>query len=110
MQYLSLGAGVIASLRCSSSHWCESSNTQPGLVGVGIDPARKTFRDMELYPTVVQNAVALAHSLVGGHSLVDGNKRDRHAAMAAFLILATCYRPAKSSRNPSCYSSLCVNS
>lgn len=46
-----------------------------------------TFGGEDLYPSLTAKAAALAHSLVGNHPFVDGNKRVGHAAMEAFLML-----------------------
>jgi len=46
-----------------------------------------TFGGQELYPTVLEKAVALAFSLIKNHPFVDGNKRVGHAAMETFLVL-----------------------
>lgn len=50
-------------------------------------PATNDFRGEDLYPAVAQNGAALAHSLVGNHPIVDGNKRVGHSAREVFLIL-----------------------
>jgi len=55
----------------------ESSLAQP----------RMTFDGQELYPTIVEKAAALCHSLVMNHPFVDGNKRTGHAATEVFLVL-----------------------
>ena len=49
--------------------------------------ARATFEGREPHPTMVENASALGFSLIQNHPFVDGNKRTRHAAMEAFLVL-----------------------
>jgi len=48
---------------------------------------RMTFAGKDLYPSVVEKAVALCFSLVNNHPFVDGNKRVGHAAMETFLVL-----------------------
>ena len=48
---------------------------------------RMTFGGKDLYPSVVEKAVALCFSLVSNHPFVDGNKRVGHAAMETFLVL-----------------------
>ena len=52
-----------------------------------IAQPRMTFDGEELYPTLVEKAVALGFSLIQNHPFVDGNKRVGHAAMEIFLIL-----------------------
>ncbi len=46
-----------------------------------------TFDGEELYPTLVEKAIALGFSLIQNHPFVDGNKRVGHAAMEIFLLL-----------------------
>lgn len=46
-----------------------------------------TFEGADLYPTLIDKAVALGYSLINNHPFVDGNKRIGHAAMEIFLIL-----------------------
>jgi death on curing protein len=46
-----------------------------------------TFGGNELYPAVVDKAVALGYSVIQNHPFVDGNKRTGHAAMEVFLVL-----------------------
>lgn len=46
-----------------------------------------TFDAVDLYPTVVDKAAALAFSLAMNHPFIDGNKRIAHASMAVFLDL-----------------------
>jgi len=66
-----------------------------GVVGVLNLPAlesalaqpRMTFGAEDLYPTLVEKAAALGHSLIANHPLVDGNKRTGHAAMEVFLMV-----------------------
>jgi death on curing protein len=66
-----------------------------GAVGVLSLPAlesalaqpRMTFGGEDLYPTLVEKAAALGHSLIANHPFVDGNKRTGHAAMEVFLMV-----------------------
>ncbi|HIK17458.1 MAG TPA: type II toxin-antitoxin system death-on-curing family toxin [Leptolyngbyaceae cyanobacterium M33_DOE_097] len=46
-----------------------------------------TFGEEDLYPTLVDKAVALEFSMVMNHPFVDGNKRTGHAAMETFLVM-----------------------
>ena len=50
-----------------------------------IAQPRATFGRIELYPILVEKAVALGFSLIQNHAFVDGNKRIGHAAMEIFL-------------------------
>jgi len=66
-----------------------------GLVGIrdlgalesAVAQPRMTFGGAELYPTLVEKAVALGFSLIQNHPFIDGNKRTGHAAMETFLVL-----------------------
>lgn len=51
-----------------------------------IAQPRITFGGEDLYPTVIEKAVALGFSIVNNHPFVDGNKRAGHAAMEVFLV------------------------
>lgn len=46
-----------------------------------------TFDGLDLYPTLVEKAAALGHSLIANHPFVDGNKRIGHAALEVLLVL-----------------------
>jgi death-on-curing protein len=48
---------------------------------------RMTFDGEGLYPTLVEKAAALGHSLIANHPFVDGNKRTGHAAMEVFSMI-----------------------
>lgn len=48
---------------------------------------RASFGSIELHPTLVDKAAALAFSLCLNHPFIDGNKRVAHAAMEVFLLL-----------------------
>lgn len=56
-----------------------------GALESAIAQPRATFGRIELYPTLVEKAVALGFSLIQNHAFVDGNKRVGHAAMEIFL-------------------------
>ncbi len=58
-----------------------------GLLESAIAQPRMTFGSEDLYPTVIDKAVALGFSIIMNHPFVDGNKRTGHAAMETFLIL-----------------------
>jgi death-on-curing protein len=46
-----------------------------------------TFDSIDLYPSVIDKAGALAHGLAMNHPFLDGNKRIAHAAMSVVLDL-----------------------
>ena len=58
-----------------------------GLLESALAQPRMTFGGEELYPSVLDKAVALGFSIIMNHPFVDGNKRTGHAAMETFLIL-----------------------
>jgi death-on-curing protein len=58
-----------------------------GLLESAIAQPRMTFGSEDLYPTIIDKAVALGFSIIMNHPFVDGNKRTGHAALETFLIL-----------------------
>ncbi|WP_315792135.1 type II toxin-antitoxin system death-on-curing family toxin [Fischerella sp. JS2] len=49
-----------------------------------IAQPQMTFAGEELYPSIIEKAVALGFSLIKNHPFIDGNKRIDHAAMEVF--------------------------
>src|ERR1041385_5154493 len=58
-----------------------------GALESAVAQPRMTFGGEDLYPSLVEKAVALCFSLVQNHPFIDGNKRVGHAAMETFLVL-----------------------
>ena len=58
-----------------------------GLLASAAARPRAGFGDYEAYPSVMDKAAALLHSLVGNHALVDGNKRFGWTATVVFCDL-----------------------
>jgi len=58
-----------------------------GALESAIAQPKATFDAVDLYPSLVEKAGALAHGLAMNHPFLDGNKRIAHAAMAAVLDL-----------------------
>lgn len=58
-----------------------------GALESAIAQPRMSFEGNDLYPTIIEKAVALCFSLVMNHPFLDGNKRIGHAAMEIFLVL-----------------------
>jgi death-on-curing protein len=58
-----------------------------GALESALAQPRMSFGGEDLYPTVVEKAVALGFMLVRNHPFLDGNKRVGHAAMETFLVL-----------------------
>ena len=58
-----------------------------GLLESAVAQPRQTFGGADLYPSIVEKAVALGFSLISNHPFVDGHKRVGHAALEVFLLL-----------------------
>lgn len=58
-----------------------------GLLASAAARPQAGFGEYEAYPTLVDKAAALLHSLVGNHALIDGNKRLGWMAMVVFCDL-----------------------
>ncbi len=52
-----------------------------------IAQPRQSFDRADLYPSIIDKAVALGFSLISNHPFIDGNERVGHAALEVFLIL-----------------------
>src|SRR5262245_63945939 len=57
-----------------------------GLIESAVAQPLMTFGGQDLYPTVVDKAVALGFSLIRNHGFKDGNKRIGFAVMDVFLL------------------------
>ncbi len=55
------------------------------LLHSGLERCKATFAGEDLYPTLLDKAAALLHSLVMNHAFVDGNKRTAFAIATRFL-------------------------
>ncbi len=58
-----------------------------GSLESAVAQSEMSFGGEDLYPTVMEKAAALGHSLIQNHPFVDGNKRVGHVAMEVFLVL-----------------------
>ena len=58
-----------------------------GALESAVNQPHASFGGEALYPSLVEQAAALAFSLVKNHPFIDGNKRIGHAAMEVFLLL-----------------------
>lgn len=87
MRYLTLGEVVDLHRRLLQATGGASGIRDFGALESAIAQPKATFGGIDLYPTMVEKAAALAFSLVQGHPFVDGNKRVCHAAMETFLVL-----------------------
>lgn len=87
MRYLSLGEIVdLHQALLDQTGGATGIRDLAGLESALAQP-RATFDGVDLHPTAVQKAAALAFSLTLNHPFVDGNKRVAHAAMEVFLLL-----------------------
>lgn len=57
----------------------------PGMLHAAVARPFATFDGQELYPTDLEKAAALFHSLIKSHPFVDGTKRTAFAAALFFL-------------------------
>lgn len=74
---LEIGAGVVGEMLVRDRGLLASAAARPATTVFGSDA----------YPTLVEKAAALMHSLARNHALVDGNKRLAWAATRAFCLL-----------------------
>lgn len=58
-----------------------------GLIQSAIARPQATFAREDLYPTLIDKAAALFHSLIFNHAFTDGNKRTSLTSTARFLYL-----------------------
>ena len=70
----------------------QTSGGDQGIRDIGglesaIAQPRMTFDGEDLYPTIVEKAVAIGFSIIKNHPFIDGNKRTGYAAMEVFLVL-----------------------
>jgi death-on-curing protein len=87
MRYLTLGEVVDLHRRVLQTTGGASGIRDFGVLESSVAQPKATLGGVELYPTLIEKAAALAFSLVQGHPFVDGNKRAGHAAMETFLVL-----------------------
>lgn len=58
-----------------------------GLIQSAIARPQATFGGEDLYPTIIDKAATLFHSLIFNHAFADGNKRTSLTSTARFLHL-----------------------
>jgi death on curing protein len=87
MRYLTLGEVVDLHRRLLEATGGAAGIRDLGALDSAVASPKATFGGTDLYPTLVEKAVALCFSLVRNHPFVDGNKRVGHAAMETFLVL-----------------------
>ena len=87
MRFLTLGEVVALQRRLIAASGGASGIRDLGALESAVAQPRASFGGDDLYPGLIEKAVALGFSLVMGHPFVDGNKRTGHAAMETFLVL-----------------------
>ena len=87
MRYLTLPEITEIHKRLLQQSGGETGIRDVGMLESAAAQPRMTFEGEELYPSVVQQAAALAFSLIMNHPFIDGNKRTGHACMEMFLLL-----------------------
>ncbi|MCP3902176.1 MAG: type II toxin-antitoxin system death-on-curing family toxin [Planctomycetes bacterium] len=90
MRYLTLGEVVWLHREVVTRTGGAQGIRDLGALQSAIALPKSSFSGEELYPTVVEKAAVLCHSIVLGHPFVDGNKRAGHASMEVFLNLNGC--------------------
>lgn len=58
-----------------------------GLIQSALARPQASFGGEDLYPTILDKAAALFHSLIFNHAFVDGNKRTTMTTTARFLYI-----------------------
>ena len=87
MRYLTINEVLeLHHLALEQSGGADGVRNQNGLKSALAQPTM-THPGQDLYPTLVEKAVALCFSLVINHPFLDGNKRVGHFAMETFLVL-----------------------
>ena len=87
MRYLTLPEIMEIHKRLLQQSGGETGIRDVGMLESAAAQPRMTFEGEELYPSVVQQAAALAFSLIMNYPFIDGNKRAGHACMEMFLLL-----------------------
>ena len=87
MRYLTIGEVITLHRAIVASSGGADGLRDLGALESAIAQPRATFDSIDLYPSLVEKAGALAHGLAMNHPFLDGNKRIAHAAMAVVLDL-----------------------
>jgi len=85
MRYLTLDEVIDLHTKSMKRSGGSPGISNKGMLESAVAQPEHTFGGEDLYPTLVEKAVALAFSLSQNHPFVDGNKRIAHAAMEKFL-------------------------
>lgn len=87
MRYLTLGEVVALHRAILAATGGADGIRDLSAVESALAQPRATFDGVDLYPSLVDKASALAFGLAMNHPFIDGNKRIAHAAMAVFFDL-----------------------
>jgi death-on-curing protein len=87
MRYLTLGEVIALHRAIVASSGGADGLRDLGALESAMAQPKATFDSIDLYPSLVEKAGALAHGLAMNHPFLDGNKRIAHAAMAVVLDL-----------------------
>lgn len=58
-----------------------------GLLQSALARPQSSFANQDLYPSILEKAAALFHSLIFNHAFLDGNKRTAMSTTARFLYI-----------------------
>ena len=90
MRHLTLGEIIALHRAIVASSGGADGLRDLGALESAIAQPKATFDSVDLYPSLIEKASALAHGLAMNHPFLDGNKRIAHAAMATVLDLNGC--------------------
>ncbi len=85
MKYLTIETVLAIHERSLEEYGGDHGVRDRGLLESAVAQPRARFGGKDLYPDIVEKAVALAFSLVKNHPFFDGNKRTGYGAMLMFL-------------------------
>ncbi len=85
MRYITVFEAKEIHKRLTAQTGGDSGLRDEGLLISAIKQCEQTFGGVELYPTVLEKAAVLGHSLIANHAFVDGNKRIGMLLMLTFL-------------------------
>lgn len=87
MRLLTLGEVLALHRRILAESGGRSGVRDLGAIASALSQPRLSVGGNDAYPTLIEKAAALGHSLIRNHGFVDGNKRIAHAAMEVFLVM-----------------------
>jgi death-on-curing protein len=99
MRYLTLGELIALHRAILAATRGAEGIRDLGALESALAQPKATFDGIDLYPSVVDKASALAFGLAMNHPFVDGNKRIAHAAMAVLISADSLLMPPSTSKN-----------